>query len=240
MNHSVGLSYFYSSKTCWKCYRGAISCSTARTPFPAMNFFRRISRSKASSMDHNPEVILLGDSLINRLQYAPIWSNKFASSFRCLNLGIDGLTVEGLLRRVVEGEFPIDGFHAKVIVLLIGTNNVGDTPDHIAGMIDQIIVAVRDRQPSAQLFVVELFPKGPGPSVYRDKNTAVNVLLRERLKENANLRVINLDPGFVDENGKISKTDFPDYLHFSDIAYEKAFSPLYVLLDEAVKKSNTK
>ncbi|XP_055346560.1 platelet-activating factor acetylhydrolase IB subunit alpha2-like [Paramacrobiotus metropolitanus] len=129
----------------------------------------------------------------------------------------------------------IDNFHAKAIVLLIGTNNIQNTPDHIAGMIEKIIQALRDRQPSTQIFVIELFPKGPGPSVYREKNKAVNELLRERLKEETNIRVINLDPGFVDGNGQISRTDLPDYLHFSHIAYEKAFSPLFVLLDEAVR-----
>jgi hypothetical protein len=47
-----------------------------------------------------------------------------------------------------------------VIVLLVGTNNHGDTPDDIAEGIKGICTLIRDKQPQAYLVVLTLLPRG--------------------------------------------------------------------------------
>src|SRR5437660_2523730 len=67
-------------------------------------------------------LVFLGDSLIQRWRFRrQLWQTTFGQ-YHPLNLGADGETIQGLLWRVDHGE--IDGISPKVIVILVGTNNV--------------------------------------------------------------------------------------------------------------------
>lgn len=69
-----------------------------------------------------------------------------------LNFGIGGDRTEHLLWRLHNGE--LEGLAPKAIVLLVGTNNHGDSAKDIAEGIKAICNLIRDKQPQAYLVVL--------------------------------------------------------------------------------------
>ncbi|GAV05085.1 hypothetical protein RvY_15266 [Ramazzottius varieornatus] len=185
--------------------------------------------------DKEPEVVFLGDSMIQRLQDADVWKNLF-QPMHCLNFGIGGDSTQHLLWRIVEGE--LDSVRPKVIVILIGTNNFLNSAEEVAEGIEEIVRNVREKQPQAHILVVEIFPRGEKDNIQRQKNARTNELIRNSLRGKEKVRVVNLDPGFVGEDGSISPQDMPDYLHFSNKAYTKSFTPLAHLVTSLLEEGD--
>ncbi|OQV17538.1 Platelet-activating factor acetylhydrolase IB subunit beta [Hypsibius exemplaris] len=181
------------------------------------------NRFIAETHDKEPEVVFLGDSLIQQLQDTNVWRELF-QPLHCLNFGIGGETTQNLLWRIAEGT--LDVIKPKVIVLLIGTNNFLNTAGEVAEGILEIVRLIREKQPLSQLLVLELLPRGEKPNRQREKNSHTNQIIREQLRDTPRTAVINLDPGFVAEDGLISPQDMPDYVHLTDKSYRKAFTPL--------------
>lgn len=65
----------------------------------------------------------------------------------------------------------------------------------------------------------------------------INSLLETSIKVIPNATFLNVDPGFVDAEGKISAKVMPDYLHLSRLAYEKLCSKIYEALVRLMKYS---
>ncbi len=117
-------------------------------------------------------------------------------------------------------------------MLLVGTNNHGDSPDDIAEGIRAICSLIRDKQPQAYLVVLTLLPRGHTPNPLRERNAAVNDLIKEQLKGNSRAQLVNIDSGFVNADGTISHHDMYDYLHLTQRGYDKAFEAVYDLLSQ--------
>src|SRR5262249_16133319 len=112
--------------------------------------------------------------------------------------------IENILWRLENGE--LDGVHPKVIVLLAGTNNVGNTPpddEKVAGISHGLGATVRLMQtkaPEATYILTAIFP--------RNDNMAVLPAIE---KINANLaklsggkvRYLNVNDKLADANGKL-------------------------------------
>ncbi|XP_059161275.1 platelet-activating factor acetylhydrolase IB subunit alpha1-like [Physella acuta] len=98
-----------------------------------------------------PEVVLLGDSLIANMCLSPLWQQMF-EPLNCLNLGIGGDTTENVLWRIQNGEF--DNIQPKVIAILVGTNNVDHSADRVVEGILDIVRALRVKQPSSHIIVM--------------------------------------------------------------------------------------
>ena len=76
---------------------------------------------------------------------------------RAARFGIGGDSTQHLLWRLDHGE--IDGIHPKVVVLLIGTNNlVSHTPAEIAEGITAVVAKLREKLPASRILLLGLFP----------------------------------------------------------------------------------
>ncbi len=82
-----------------------------------------------------------------------------------MNFGIAGDRVEHVRWRVQHGE--LDGFQPQLIVLFIGTNNLGEArdgvrsknrPPEIVAGIGALVRDIWERQPSARLVLMALRP----------------------------------------------------------------------------------
>lgn len=74
------------------------------------------------------------------------------------NLGYGWDCIENVLWRVYHGE--LDGYQAKQVVLMIGTNNLGvNKNDEIVEGLRFLLSAIRDRQPNASIQVVGILPR---------------------------------------------------------------------------------
>ncbi|KAK9497676.1 hypothetical protein O3M35_004360 [Rhynocoris fuscipes] len=181
--------------------------------------------------EREPDVLLIGDSIIHHLSLRPIWADLF-EPLHCLNFGIPGDTTQNVLWRISHGE--IDNINPKVVVVLVGTNNTArnDQPEHIADALLEIVKSIRARLTQSYIVLIELLPRGEYPNVLRESNTAVNNLLRKKVCGFEKLETISLSKGLIDGNGRISQHDMPDFLHLSEGGYRKTFTPLYELVSQ--------
>jgi lysophospholipase L1-like esterase len=143
-----------------------------------------------------------------------VW-NQFFAPLRAANFGIAGDTTQGVLWRMQNGE--LDGFQAKLIVLMLGTNNINRNPNaEIADGNRAIVNEFRKRQPNAK---VGVFPRG------RESDSPFRAAIKEindRLKTIADdKQVFFLDIGdkFLAPDGTLTAEVFPDGLHPNELGY---------------------
>ena len=89
-------------------------------------------------------VLFLGDSITHRwsqpdLQVQDIWQQHFGR-YHPANFGIEGDQTQHVLWRIKNGE--LDGIHPKVVVLLLGTNNIGYPVEDVVKGDTQVVAEI--------------------------------------------------------------------------------------------------
>jgi lysophospholipase L1-like esterase len=174
------------------------------------------------------QVVFIGDSITHfwETNGKAQWDKYFASGkYRALNLGTSADRTEHVLWRITEGG-ELDGYEAKVILLMIGTNNAGHFPfekeppvDTILG-VAEILKVIAEKQPNARTILTAIFPRGAGADdPCRLRNDVVN---RELAKFADGRKVIWCDfsDKFLGPGGRLSCDLFPDLLHPNGLGYE--------------------
>jgi len=184
-------------------------------------------RFLSETRDAEPEILWVGDTVIQNLANSRIWETSFCL-MHSLNFGIGGDRTENVLWRLENGE--LDNLSPKVVVLGVGQNNHGDSPEDIAEGVATICKLVRSKQPQAFLILLTLLPVGHQPCPVRERNQKVNSLLAEQAKGNSRLQLVNIDTGFVQMDSTISHHDMFNYLDLTQKGYSKAFEPVNDLL----------
>ena len=167
------------------------------------------------------DFVLVGDSITDG------WPKKGADSYarfapwKPLDLGVSGETTEEVLWRLLNGE--LDGIYPKVVMIMIGTNNIGhygdEKPEWVAAGIKKIIETVRAKQPQAKILLLAIFPRGATPKdALRQKNDQVNAML-PALADGKNVFFMDIGPKVLDPQGNLSKEIMPDLLHPNDQGY---------------------
>lgn len=186
------------------------------------------------------EVVFIGDSITHFWERKDSWKKNFGEGPRkALNLGISADRTEHVLWRITEGG-ELDGYEAKVVVILIGTNNAGhhsfekEPPvDTVLG-IKKIIETVKAKQPKARILLTAIFPRGASDDdPYRKRNEVVNDAIVE-FCDGKTVVWCDFNDALVDENGD-SKKYFHDRLHPNDAGYEVIESMLVPIIDKALK-----
>ncbi len=87
-----------------------------------------------------------------------IWNEQF-KEFKPVNMGVSGDKVEHVLWRVTEGK-QLDGYQVKIIVSMVGHNNIfsADTPEAIAKGIINLNRIMLEKQPEAKILQLSLLP----------------------------------------------------------------------------------
>jgi platelet-activating factor acetylhydrolase IB subunit beta/gamma len=183
--------------------------------------------------DAEPEILWIGDSIIQRLTQSKIWERSFCA-MHSLNFGVGGDRTEHVLWRLHNGE--LDNISPKIVVVLVGTNNHGDTPEEIADGLKTITTMIRDKQPQAFVILLSLLPRGHTPNPLRERNKAVNGMLEEYVRGNSKVQLVNIDTGFIQADETISHHDMYDYLHLTQKGYTKAFEPVNELLTQLLQE----
>src|SRR5206468_1518284 len=91
--------------------------------------------------DNKIQLLFLGDSIFHLWSKAPDVWKKYYDKYDAANFGDGGDYTQHLLWRIENGE--LDGISPKVVVLLIGINNLyhspGNTPEETAAGIKKIL-----------------------------------------------------------------------------------------------------
>ncbi|HEX4052728.1 MAG TPA: platelet-activating factor acetylhydrolase IB subunit [Tepidisphaeraceae bacterium] len=183
-------------------------------------------------------VLFLGDSITEGWHWwgKEVWP-KYYPQMDAANFGIGGDKTEHVLWRIDNGE--LDGISPKVLVLLIGTNNIGYTADEILKGDEKIIQEIHDKLPNTKLLILGIFPRGADPTdakvaEMRDKIKTVNEGLA-KLDDGSKTRFLDIGDKFLGADGTIDPSVMKDALHPTPAGYEIWADNMNPLLDQMMQ-----
>ena len=150
--------------------------------------------------------------------------NQYFGKYNNVNFGVGGDKIQHLLWRIEQGE--LKGHTPTVIVLLIGTNNLGfisaaDTAIGITSMVKNL----QAKFPTTKILLLGIFPKvepalAPGApalavaDTMKVKIAAVNALIA-KLDDKKRVRFLDLTAKFRDAKGDILPGVLKDGVHLT-------------------------
>ena len=187
--------------------------------------------------DKGIQLVFLGDSITD------FWANRgkavweqFYAKYDAANFGVSGEHTEHTLGHIVGGI--LDGLKPKVVVIMIGTNNIGhianELPRWTAAGIKKIVTTVHEKLPDAKVLLLGVFPREGKESRHRKQIEEINEII-SKLDDGRKTRYLDLTAKFTDANGEIPKDIMPDGLHPNAAGYKIWAEAMQLLLDEMMK-----
>jgi lysophospholipase L1-like esterase len=210
------------------------ACNTAVIPAPKDGaWLKRHDGFVAEAKRGGIEVLFLGDSITDfwretnpRRGGRAVWDREFAP-LHAANFGIAGDRTQNVLWRIQHGE--LDGLAPKVVVLMIGTNNIGfehdkktlrNTPAEAAAGVTAVVRELRRRLPRTKLLLLGVFPKGDQPSGAGRANVAAVNRLIAGLDDGRQVRFLDIGASFLAPDGTLSADIMADFGHPTLKGYE--------------------
>lgn len=178
------------------------------------------------------DVLFLGDSITQLWEFPPthkypggleVWKKVFVP-MKAKNFGIAGDLTEHVLWRITEGK-NLDGANPKVVVLLIGTNNLHrkgkpDTPEQIAEGIELLVKTIRQKLPESKILLLGVLPRGfDAQNHYRKKIIKLNQIIA-KLDDQKHVFFLDIGDKLLNKDGSADKAIFRDGLHLSPKGYQ--------------------
>jgi lysophospholipase L1-like esterase len=172
------------------------------------------------------ELLFLGDSITDAWGGEGHGKNAAGSKIfveeivplHAANFGIGGDRTQHVLWRLQNGE--LEGIQPKVLMLMIGTNNLGaNTAEQIADGIKAIVKAIHERSAKTKVLLLGIFPRGPKPNPQRDKIKQINTAIAKLDDGGKTVKYLDIGGKFLEADDTISKDIMPDYLHLSAKGY---------------------
>jgi lysophospholipase L1-like esterase len=173
-----------------------------------------LAKARAGGID----LYFLGDSITRRWGCSdPQWHamlqnwNQNFFGWNAANFGWGADRIQNILWRIENGE--LDNVNPKVIVLLAGTNNVGnhEKPDDIVAGYQALLAAIRAKAPDAEIIITAIFPRNDHPNMVPEIEQ-INAGL-EKFADNKTIFFININEKLADPNGKLFPGMTVDKLH---------------------------
>jgi hypothetical protein len=184
------------------------------------------------------DVLLVGDSIT--MQWGAAWAKHFPK-LKTVNIGIGGDKTQNVLWRLDHGG--VVGLEPRVVILLIGNNNMFFTPETgieaVAKGIQVCAANLRDKFPRAELVLVKILPAhAPGVKFYEDikkTNLALDALKPD---SDPKTHVLDLWSELVNADGTLKKGLFaPDNIHLTqDGGYELYATKLKPIVETLLKR----
>jgi lysophospholipase L1-like esterase len=187
-------------------------------------------------------VYFLGDSITRRWQgtdypeHKKNWDQNFFG-WNAANFGWGGDSTQNVLWRLQNGE--IDGVHPKVVVLLIGTNNLGNltSPNEIPARTEQvtrgiraIIDAIQEKAPAAKIVLMGITPRNDQNGIsFMPAIDNINSRIAE-FADGKSIVFLNINDQLTNRDGKLLEGMTADGLHLSVKGYQiwaDALKPLF-------------
>ena len=190
------------------------------------------------------DIYFEGDSITRRwgaTDYPELLANWKQNFFgwNAANFGWGADRIENILWRLENGE--LDAVNPKIIVLLAGTNNVGNTLPaggiqakvaDIAGGIQAVLKLMRAKAPAATIILTAIFPRNDNIAVIPMIN-AINIEI-SKLADGQAVRFLNVNDKLADDNGRLFEGMMnADKLHPAINGYQvwaNALKPLFAEL----------
>lgn len=170
------------------------------------------------------DVFFLGDSITNG--WKTKGQNAFVASFgkwKTATYGIPGDRTQYLLWRLENSTWA--DFRPRVVVLLIGTNNLKNRRNTAAETyagVTAVVEATQKKFEHAKILLLGILPCGKtSDSFVRQQVDHVNVRLKAYADNLADVHYLEAKSQLIKADGTISPDIMPDYLHPSLTGYEK-------------------
>ena len=174
---------------------------------------RNLARIKENPID----VLFIGDSITQFWSSAgrQVWNANFADTptLHFANFGVSADRTQNVLWRLQNGEG--EGYLPKVVILLVGTNNVGNevsqtrfrnTGAEIAEGVKAIINEFQRRFPDVKILLFGIFPRGETDDKalepMRRYVKEVNDIIC-KYDDGTKVLYVDIGPKFLDEQGNI-------------------------------------
>jgi lysophospholipase L1-like esterase len=158
------------------------------------------------------DVLFIGDSITAGWDWA-IWEKNF-KPLKAANFGIGGDNTGNVLWRLQHGA--VGNIQPKLIVLLIGVNNIGslrETPEQAAAGITKVVQQLQLAWPHSKILLNAVFPFDQSPrSENRSKIKRLNKII-EKLGDNDTIFFKDYGPLLLQQDGSISPDIMADFLH---------------------------
>ena len=188
------------------------------------------------------DVVMLGDSITHFWENTAYWScgrdvyEGMCEKYALLNLGYGGDRTESVLWRCQNGE--LDGYKAKIVQIMIGTNNGGDTPEDTALGIKKIIEIVKIKQPQAKILLLPVFPRGKPGDAHRTRVGRINAIIKG-FADGKSIVWYDFTDRFLNSKGEfLPKLMINDLLHPHHAGYELWRDAVMPKYDEMLAAAN--
>ena len=161
--------------------------------------------------------------------------DAMAAKYRVLNLGYGGDCTQHVLWRIANGE--MDGYKAKNVMLMIGTNNA-ERPDAVVNGIKAVVEAIRSKQPEARILLSAIFPRqASSQHKKRKRNDYINSKIKE-LADGEKVVWLDFNAKFLKPDGTLTREMFPDLLHPAAEGYRIWFNEVKPFLTGTVREAD--
>jgi len=181
----------------------------------------------------NVDLLMIGDSITHGWERVGknIWQVFYADR-NAVNMGFSGDKTEHVLWRI--GDIDFAGATPKLAILMIGTNNSGDSysSTQIADGIVAITRLLRQKLPDTRVLILNIFPRGTGTrDIRKNQGNSITIgpqwlkvneaskLAAEKVTDNEWVYFLDINARFLDLNGALSRDIMPDLLHLSEKGY---------------------
>jgi lysophospholipase L1-like esterase len=192
-----------------------------------------VARAKQGGVD----VLFLGDSITQGWSTTgkEAWEKNFAP-LNATSFGIGGDKTGNLLWRIEHGE--VDGLSPKLVVLMIGVNNVWsgkNTAAEIAGGIRAVVEKLRARLPQTRVLLLGILPFGGPGDLGRNKVQEINSHAAA-LDDGTTVKFVDLGPALLQKDGKLlGEAYMADNLHLTAKGYETLAKELVPPVADMIK-----
>jgi len=197
------------------------------SPQPDPNWLKRHEGFVEIAKRGNVDVLFLGDSITdawrsfdekNSRGGKRIFDKEFAP-LKTANFGIGGDQTQHVLWRIQNGE--LDGIKPKVVMLMIGTNNMAaHSAEQIALGVEAIVKEIHKRSPSTKVLLLGIFPRGNKPGAIRDKIKECNRIIAKLDDGGKTVKYLDIGGKFLEPDGTLPPEIMYDYLHLTEKGYQ--------------------
>ena len=204
------------------------SCNRIMTRGQSMKYGwyekRLAEKSNEISQSRTYDLVFLGDSITqgwdSPSKGKPVLE-ALSKKYRILTLGYGGDMTQHVIWRLQNGE--LDGYKAKMFMLLIGVNNVGngDPPEQVRDGVEKILSLIREKHPESKMLLMGVFPyKEDRRDPSRMRADEVKRLVQPLAYGRDDIRWLDIGKQLTRPDRTISPEMMRDFLHPGKRGYE--------------------
>ena len=189
-------------------------------------------RKELAKLKNDVQILFLGDSITHFWELDPRKNKrgvgglqtykKYFAKYRLLNLANGGDRTRHTIWIVQDSKL-LDNIKPQLVVLMIGTNNLGHKEANAVATAEGIkatVAAIRKKLPQSHILLFGVFPRAASPKhVYRKQIKDINAVIC-KLADNKNITYCDITDKLLEADGTLSKKIMPDFLHPGEAGYE--------------------